>query len=111
MTVGYLDVLAAAGAGAVDQVPAELALAEATIHVNKFITDNLLDTTVIVPPEIHDSAILRCAVDLFSRAKVPFGKEVVADGSGQVVVRQLGADPLGGVYSLLRPWVARIGLG
>lgn len=111
MTISYQDVLAAAGASAVDQSVAVSALAEAEIHVDKFITDNLLDPTIPVPDEINDSAVLRCATDLFARAKAPFGTQIISDGSGQVIAQRLGADPLGGVYALLRPWATRIGLG
>lgn len=111
MTVTYLQVLAAAGAGGVDQATAEAVLAEAVVHVEKFITDNLLVATVLVPDAIEDSAVLRCAVDLFARKKAPFGTQILPDGSGQMIAQRLGADPLGGVYALLRPWVARVGLG
>lgn len=111
MTVSSTDVLAEAGAGAVDDDLAERVLAEAVIHVDKFIADNLLDSTVVVPDAIEDAAYLRCAVDLFARAKAPFGTQILPDGSGQMVAQRLGADPLGGVYSLLRPWAARVGLG
>lgn len=111
MTVTVNDVLAAAGAGAGDTSVATSALAEANVHVTKYITDNLLDSTVPVPDAINDSAVLRCATDLFARAKAPFGTQIIMDGSGQPVAQRLGADPLGGVYSLLRPWVGRVGLG
>ena len=111
MTVTYQQVLAAAGAGAVDQAVAETALAEANIHVAKYIADNLLDADVTVPAEINDSAVLRSAVDIFVRAKTPLGQQIGVDGSGQTVINRVGADPLGGVYSLLRPWAARVGLG
>lgn len=111
MTVTYEQVLAEAGAGGNDQSIAERVLAEAEIHVGKYITDNLLDEDTPVPEEIDDAAVLRCAVDLFARAKAPFGTQIVPDGSGQMVAQRLGADPLGGVYSLLRPWVGRVGLG
>lgn len=111
MTVTAADVLAQAGAGAGDTDLATSSLAEANIHVPKFLTDNLLDATVTVPDEVSDSAILRCAVDLFSRAKAPFGTQILTDGSGQQIAQRIGADPLAGVYSLVRPWAARIGLG
>lgn len=111
MTVSYQDVLAEAGAGAVDQTTATRALTEANVHVAKFITDNLLDPAVTVPASINDAAVLRCAVDLFARAKAPFGTQVLPDGSGQMIAQRLGADPLGGVYALVRPWAARVGLG
>ena len=111
MTVTYLQVLAEAGAGAADQATAITSLAEATVHVEKFIADNLLDSAVSVPDAIKDSAVLRCAVDVFARKKAPFGTQLLPDGTGQMIAQRLGADPLGGVYSLLRPWVARIGLG
>lgn len=111
MAVTVSDVLAAAGASAVDTTVATAALAEANVHVAKYIADNLLDATVTVPTAINDSAVLRCATDLFARAKAPFGTQIVPDGSGQMVAQRLGADPLGGVYSLLRPWVGRVGLG
>lgn len=111
MTVLYTDVLSEAGAGSADQSLAERVLAEAAIHVDKFIDDNLTSTAVPVPAEIEDAAVLRCAVDLFARAKAPFGTQILPDGSGQPVAQRIGADPLGGVYSLLRPWVARVGLG
>lgn len=104
MTVTYQDVLAEAGATAEDQPLAEKSLAEATIHVTEFIAKNLLDVTYPVPSEINDSAVLRCAVDLFSRAKAPFGTQILPDGSGQPVAQRLGADPLGGVRSLLARW-------
>lgn len=109
MTVTYTQVLAEAGAGGADQAIAERVLAEAVVHVTKYLTDNLLDATVEVPTEIVDAATLRCATDLFARAKAPFGTQIVPDGSGQMVAQRLGADPLGGVYSLVRPWVSRIG--
>lgn len=111
MTITYLQVLAEAGASGTDQTLAERVLAEAEVHVEKFATDNLLDATVPVPDAINDAAVLRCAVDLFSRAKAPFGTQILPDGSGQMVAQRLGADPLGGIYSLLRPWAARVGLG
>lgn len=111
MTVAASDVLAEAGAGATDEDLAERVLAEAEIHVTKFFDDNLLDETVPVPTEVEDSAVLRCAVDLFARAKAPFGTQILPDGSGQPVAQRLGADPLAGVYSLVRPWAARVGLG
>lgn len=111
MSVTAFDVLAAAGADASDQALADNALSEATTHVTKFITDNLLDATVPVPENINDSALLRCATDLFARAKAPFGTQILPDGTGQVIAQRLGADPLGGVYALLRPWAARVGLG
>lgn len=111
MTVTYQQVLAEAGANATDKTTAEDALAEATVHVTKFITDNLLDPAVPVPTVIADSAVLRCAVDIFARKKAPFGTQMLPDGTGQVIAQRLGADPLGGIYALLRPWVARIGLG
>lgn len=111
MTVDATDVLAEAGAGAVDEDLAERILAEANVHVAKFIADNLLSTDNPVPTEVEDSMILRCAVDLFARAKAPFGTQIIPDGSGQVVAQRLGADPLGGVYALARPWVSRIGFG
>lgn len=111
MTVTYLQVLAEAGAGATDQALATRVLAEANVHVADFIAQNLLDATRTVPTSVNDSAVLRCAVDLFARAKAPFGTQILPDGSGQPVAQRLGADPLGGVYSLLRPWVARVGLG
>ena len=111
MPVTYQDVLAEAGAGGVDEDLATRVLAEANKHVPKFIADNLLDEAAPVPAEVSDAAVLRCAVDLFSRAKAPFGTQILPDGSGQMVAQRLGADPLGGVYSLLRPWAARVGLG
>lgn len=112
MTVGYLDVLTSSGASGSDKTLAERVLAEAESHVTNFVTDNLLDATKPLPAEILDSAVLRCAVDLFARDKAPFGTQILPDGtgSGQVVAR-IGADPLGGVYALVRPWAARIGLG
>lgn len=111
MTVTYEQVLAEAGASAADQDLAERVLAEAEIHVGKFIEDNLLDADVTVPTEVEDSSVLRCSVDLFARAKAPYGTQILPDGSGQMVAQRLGADPLAGVYSLLRPWAARVGLG
>lgn len=111
MTVTAAQVLAAAGAGSADTALATTSLAEAVIYVGKFITDNLLDSTVPVPAAIEDAAVLRSATDLFARAKAPFGTQIIPDGSGQPVAQRLGADPLGGVYSLLRPWASRTGLG
>ncbi len=111
MTVTYLDVLAEAGAGGADQATAERALTESETHVGAFIDSNLLDATRPVPVEILDAAVLRCAGDLFARSKAPFGTQILPDGSGQMVAQRLGADPLGGIYSLLRPWAARVGLG
>lgn len=111
MTVTYQDVLAEAGAGGTDQALATRVLAEANVHVADFIAQNLLDAERTVPTAVNDSAVLRCAVDLFARAKAPFGTQILPDGSGQPVAQRLGADPLGGVYALLRPWVARVGLG
>lgn len=111
MTVSAADVLAEAGAGADDTDLATRCLSEANVHVAKFITDNLLNAEVPVPDEVDDAAVLRCATDLFARAKAPFGTQILPDGSGQMVAQRLGADPLGGVYSLLRPWAARVGLG
>jgi hypothetical protein len=104
VTVSYQDVLAEAGAGASDQAIAVRVLAEANIHVTAFITENLLDSTVPVPDEINDAAVLRCATDLFARAKAPFGTQILPDGSGQMVAQRLGADPLGGVRTLLARW-------
>lgn len=104
MTVSAADVLAEAGAGGSDTDLATRVLAEAEIHVAEFIDKNLLDASYPVPMEINDSAVLRCAVDLFSRAKAPFGTQILPDGSGQVVAQRLGADPLGGVRSLLARW-------
>lgn len=111
MTVSVPDVLAQAGAGGADTDLATKSLAEANVHVPKFLTDNLLDPAAPVPDEVKDSAVLRCAVDLFSRAKAPFGTQILTDGSGQQIAQRIGADPLAGVYSLVRPWAARIGLG
>lgn len=111
MAVTVEQVLAEAGAGAVDEDLAQTKLDEANTHVGKFITDNLLNAAVPVPDEVEDSAVLRAAVDLFARAKAPFGTQILPDGSGQMIAQRLGADPLGGVYSLLRPWAARIGFG
>jgi hypothetical protein len=104
MTVTYQDVLAAAGAGAADQALATKVLAEANIHVAEYITETLLDTDNPVPAAIDDSAVLRCATDLFAREKAPFGTQILPDGSGQVVAQRLGADPLGGVRPLLARW-------
>lgn len=111
MTVTATDVLAEAGAGAVDEDLAERVLAEAEIHVGKYITDNLLSADNPVPTEVEDSMVLRCAVDLFARSKAPFGTQLVPDGTGQVIAQRLGADPLGGVYALARQWVSRVGFG
>lgn len=111
MTVAATDVLAKAGADASDEDLAKRVLAEANIHVAKYIADNLLSSTVPVPTEAEDSAILRCSVDLFARSKAPYGTQILPDGSGNPVAQRLGADPLGGVYSLLRPWVSRVGFG
>lgn len=104
MTVAYTDVLAEAGAGAVDQALATRVLAEANLHVAAYIAKTLLDSTVTVPTAINDAAVLRCAVDLFARAKAPFGTQILPDGSGQMVAQRLGADPLGGVRTLLARW-------
>jgi hypothetical protein len=104
MSVTKEQVLAESGAGAVDEDLAERVLAEAVIHVEEFITANLLDAENTVPDEIEDSAVLRCAVDLFARAKAPFGTQIVPDGSGQMVAQRIGADPLGGVRSILARW-------
>jgi len=111
MSVSAADVLAEAGADGSDTDLATRVLAEAVIHVEKFVEDNLLDVETTVPTEVEDSAVLRCATDLFARAKAPFGTQILSDGSGQMIPQRLGADPLGGVYSLLRPWAARVGLG
>lgn len=111
MAVTYQQVLAEAGAGANDKTLAERVLAEAEEHVTDFLAENLLDESRPVPSEVADSAVLRCAVDLFARAKAPFGTQVLPDGSGQMIAQRLGADPLGGVYALVRPWAARVGLG
>lgn len=104
MSVTKEQVLAEAGAGAVDEDLAERVLAEAEIHVEEFITANLIDAENTVPTEIEDSAVLRCAVDLFARAKAPFGTQILPDGTGQMVAQRLGADPLGGVRSILARW-------
>lgn len=104
MTVTYQQVLAEAGAGSADQAVATRVLAEAVIHVDEFIDANLLSTDEPVPAAIEDAAVLRCAVDLFARAKAPFGTQILPDGSGQMVAQRLGADPLGGVRPLLARW-------
>jgi hypothetical protein len=104
MTVTAAQVLAEAGAGSADTAIATRVLAEALIHVDEFIEENLIDPLVVVPTEIEDAAVLRCAVDLFSRAKAPFGTQILPDGSGQMVAQRLGADPLGGVRPLLARW-------
>lgn len=104
MTVSYQDVLAEAGAGSADQAVATRVLAEANLHVAAYITENLIDPLVTVPTAVSDAAILRCAVDLFARAKAPFGTQILPDGSGQMIAQRLGADPLGGVRSLLARW-------
>lgn len=104
MSVTVEQVLAEAGAGAKDEPTAERCLAEAEIHVTEFIDKNLMDENYPVPAEIEDSAVLRCAVDLFARAKAPFGTQILPDGSGEMVAQRLGADPLGGVRSLLARW-------
>lgn len=106
MSVTYHEVLAEAGASAVDQSVAERVLVQAEIHVAEFIAENLLDADNPVPVEIEDAAVLRCAVDLFARAKSPFGTQILPDGSGQMVAQRLGADPLGGVRVLLGRWCA-----
>lgn len=98
------EVLAEAGAGAGDTDLATTKLAEAEIHVAAFIEENLISEDSPVPEEINDAAVLRCAVDLFARAKAPFGTQILPDGQGQPVVQRLGADPLGGVRSLLARW-------
>jgi len=104
MTITVADVLAEAGAGAADTATATRVLAEANIHVPAYIAENLIDPAVTVPTAILDAATLRCAVDLFARAKAPFGTQILPDGSGQMVAQRLGADPLGGVRSLLARW-------
>lgn len=104
MTVAVADVLAEAGADAGDTATATRVLAEANLHVAAYITETLLDATVTVPTAINDAAVLRCAVDLFSRAKAPFGTQILPDGSGQMIAQRLGADPLGGVRSMLARW-------
>jgi hypothetical protein len=104
MTVSAADVLAEAGAGSADTAIATRVLAEANVHVAAFITENLIDPLVTVPTSMSDAAILRCAVDLFSRAKAPFGTQILPDGQGQMVAQRLGADPLGGVRPLLARW-------
>lgn len=104
MAVTYQDVLAEAGASGSDQALATRVLAEANVHVPAYITATLLDATKPVPAAISDAAILRCAVDLFARAKAPFGTQILPDGSGQMVAQRLGADPLGGVRSMLARW-------
>jgi hypothetical protein len=104
MTVTAAQVLAAAGAGSADTATATRVLAEAEIHVTEFIDANLLDADVPVPDEIEDSAVLRCAVDLFARDKAPIGTQILPDGSGQMVAQRIGADPLGGVRSILARW-------
>lgn len=111
MTVTKEQVLAESGASAADDDLAERVLTEANLHVAKFVADNTLDAEAPLPDEVNDAAVLRCAVDLFARAKAPFGTQILPDGSGQMVAQRLGADPLAGVYSLVRTWVARIGLG
>lgn len=104
MSVSASDVLAAAGATSADNTLATKVLAEANVHVAAYITETLLDSTVQVPTAINDSAVLRCAVDLFAREKAPFGTQILPDGSGQVVAQRIGADPLGGVRPLLARW-------
>lgn len=104
MSVTVAQVLAEAGAGAADTDTATRVLAEALIHVEEFIDANLIDPTLTVPTEIEDAAVLRCAVDLFARAKAPFGTQILPDGSGQMIAQRLGADPLGGVRTLLARW-------
>lgn len=104
MSVTAEQVLAEAGASASDQATAERVLAEAEIHVEEYIDANLMDADKPVPEEINDAAVLRCAVDLFARAKAPFGTQILPDGSGQMVAQRLGADPLGGVRSMLARW-------
>jgi hypothetical protein len=104
MTVTAAQVLAEAGAGSADTAIATRVLAEALVHVEEFIDANLLDVDVPVPDSIEDSAVLRCAVDLFARAKAPFGTQILPDGSGQMVAQRIGADPLGGVRSILARW-------
>lgn len=104
MTVTVADVLAEAGAGGADTATATRVLAEANVHVAAFITEALLDVLVPVPDAMLDAAVLRCAVDLFARAKAPFGTQILTDGSGQMIAQRLGADPLGGVRPLLARW-------
>ena len=102
--ITYQEVLAEAGASGADQAIAVRVLAESQIHVTEYIDANLLDPDNQVPDEIMDSAVLRCAVDLFARAKAPFGTQILPDGSGQMVAQRLGADPLGGIRSMLARW-------
>lgn len=104
MTVSAADVLAEAGAGSGDTAIATRVLAEAVIHVDEYETENLIDPLVPVPDEIRDAGYLRCAGDLFARAKAPFGTQILPDGSGQMVAQRLGADPLGGVRPLFARW-------
>lgn len=104
MTVNAADVLAAAGAGSADNALATKVLAEANMYVSAYITENLLSAAVQVPATANDAAVLRCATDLFARAKAPFGTQILPDGSGQMIAQRLGADPLGGVLPLLSRW-------
>lgn len=106
MSVTAADVLAAAGASGADEPLAERVLEEAYIHVDAFVDANLMDADNPVPAEVLDSGYLRCAVDLFSREKAPFGTQILPDGSSSngYVVQRLGGDPLGGVRPLFARW-------
>lgn len=104
MTVTYQQVLAEAGAGPSDKTLAEAKLVEATVYVPKYIAKTLLSAANPVPEVISDAAVLRCAVDLFARAKAPFGTQILPDGTGNMVAQRLGADPLGGVRPMLAEW-------
>jgi len=109
MTVTVAQVLAAVGAGSGDTAVATGFLAEAEEHVGTYIERSLIDATAPVPTVLEDAAVLRCAVDLFSRYKAPFGQQISSDANGNVTTIRLGADPLGGVRPLLRAYCVEIG--
>lgn len=104
MSVTYQEVLAEAGAGGADQPTAERVLAEAEIHVTKYIEANLIDVLKPVPSEIEDAGILKCAVDLFNSAKNPTGVQILPDGSGNNVAQRLAIDPLARVRPMFARW-------
>jgi hypothetical protein len=104
MTVTAAQVLAEAGAGSADTAIATRVLAEALIHVDEFIEENLIDPLVTVPTEIEDAGVLKCAVDLFNSAKNPTGVQMLPDGSGSVVAQRLAIDPLARVRPMFARW-------
>jgi hypothetical protein len=110
VSVSVQDILDAAGAaGTADSAIATAVLAEAVTHVDGYITRTLLDATNPVPADLRDAGVLRCATELFERRKAPFGQQVTTDPNGTLVTTRLGADPLGGVRPMLRPYCFEIG--